>query len=149
MSIKNDATPAPVQQLVGRNDDVGQCWRDFILGDIDSGFEWALHPMLCGRSDYMERFLLSVKIERNRLVKALQKISTPYSNGIVTNEDAMMIALDALDPPNTAIGGNPPIGNSMDNSNPPFISLAMQTVSLLRELQAYRDRDKGKVAEYI
>lgn len=30
------------------------------------------------------------------------------------------------------------------DSNPPFISLAMQTVSLLRELQAYRDRDKGK-----
>jgi hypothetical protein len=40
-----------------------------------------------------------------RFIEALQKIATPYSNGIVTNEDAMVIALDALDPPNAQITG--------------------------------------------
>jgi hypothetical protein len=67
MKPTNEIAPAPVHSLVGQTGSLEECWRDYILGDLDSGFEWALHPMLCNRSDYMERFIKSAKDEIDRL----------------------------------------------------------------------------------
>ena len=57
---------SPVQRLVGHAD-IGDCWNRFNNGDIDAGFEWAMHPDMFNRTEYMEKFLFAVKEERELL----------------------------------------------------------------------------------
>jgi hypothetical protein len=72
-------------------DTPGECWRDFLLGDIEAGFEWALHPMLFNRSDMMERFLTEARNEMARLRSLLansglsRKPDEPLSGGLPSN----------------------------------------------------------------
>jgi hypothetical protein len=61
-------------------DDIGECWRDFLLGDVEAGFEWALHPDLWNRSDYMTRFLVSAKERMKKLEDAMKDAAKALGN---------------------------------------------------------------------
>ena len=57
----------PVHRVVGHADSDDECWSDFMRGDINAGFDWALHPNLGNRSERMVMFLTCARTEMEKL----------------------------------------------------------------------------------